>query len=222
MSLLVLAGVFIDKSIRTTGRYCGSEDPFSFFSGPFAGFLADAEGLDCTGCNGRANSLGHFLLTLTASTLLVMRAAAGSATGRRWRNRVRFVMTTGATTTMVPVSVIVVIISRMVVTVSSMMAVIVIIVVSAAWSARALLDGGYAGRMSRVGGEIAIPMAVAVVPVVVVVGGIAVAGDGVAAASAAGDDVHGAVVGRGVLRTGVAITGRVVIMAVVVCHFVGL
>lgn len=60
--------------------------------------------------------------------------------------------------------------------------------------------------------SVAAAVAVAVAPVVVVVGRVLAAGDGVVTTSA-GDDVHGALVGRGVA------IARWIIVAVVVCHF---
>lgn len=143
MSLLVLAGVFVNESIRTTGRYRGSEDAFSLFTFPFTWFVADAERFNSTGCNGCTDSLLHFVLALAAGTLLAAAgAAARSATAWRRRNRVRLAVPMRATT------VIVVITLGAVVTVSSMMATVIIpIVVTAVRPTRTLLDSSYAGRM---------------------------------------------------------------------------
>ena len=143
MSLLVLAGVFVNESIRTTGRYRGSEDAFSLFTFPFTWFVADAKCLNGTGCDGCTDGLLHFVLALAAGTLLASAgAAARSATARRRRNRVRLAMPMRATT------VIVVIILGAMVTVSSTMTMVIIpIVVTAVRPTRALLDSSYAGRM---------------------------------------------------------------------------
>ena len=212
VSLFVLAGILVNKSIRTTGRYRGSKDAFSLFTFPFTWFVADAERLDGTCCDGCTDGLLHFFLALAAGTLLAAAgAAARSATAWRRRNRVRLAMPVRATT------VIIVIILGAMVTVSSMMATVIIpIVVAAVRPTRTLLDSSYAGRMPRVSWRIAMrvatPVAVAVAPVVVVVGRVLAAGDGVVTTSA-GDDVHGALVGRGV-----AIAGWIIV-AVVVCHF---
>lgn len=102
MSLLVLAGVLVNKSIRTTGRYRGSEDAFSLFTFPFTWFVADAERLDGTGCNGCTDGLLHFVLALAAGTLLASAGAAARSAARwRRRNRVRLAMPMRATTVIV-------------------------------------------------------------------------------------------------------------------------
>jgi len=89
--------------------------------------------------------------------------------------------------------------------------VIVSIVVTAVRPTGALLDGSYAGRMAwRIPVSVTTAVAVAVA-VVVVVGRVLAAGDRLMTTSA-GDDVHGAVVGRGVA------IARWVVVAVVVCH----
>jgi len=104
MSLLMLARVLVNKSIRATGRDCSSQDAFSLFAFPFTRFVADAEGLDSTGCNGRTDGLLHFLLAFAAGALLAAAdAAARSATGWRRRNGMRLVVPTRVTTIIVVV-----------------------------------------------------------------------------------------------------------------------
>lgn len=144
MSLLMLAGVLVDESIRATGRDSSSQDAFSLFAFPFTRFVADAERLDSTSRNSCTDGLLHFLLALATGALLAAAgAAARSATAWGRRNRVRLVMPTRATT------VIVITILGAMVTVSTVMAMVIVpIVVTAVRPTRTLLDGGYAGRMA--------------------------------------------------------------------------
>lgn len=143
MSLLVLARVLVNESIRTTGRYRGSENAFSLFAFPFTWFVANAERFNGTGCDGCTDGLLHFVLALAAGTLLASAGAAARSAARwRRRNRVRLTMPMRATT------VIVVIILGAMVTVSSTMTMVIVpIVVTAVRPTRTFLDGSYAGRV---------------------------------------------------------------------------
>ena len=96
MSFLMLAGVLVNQTIRTARRHGSSENPLPLLTGPFTRFFTDAERLDCTGGDGRADGLGHFVFALAAT------AVAGTASAAGWGGgfRVGSVVTaTGATCT---------------------------------------------------------------------------------------------------------------------------
>jgi hypothetical protein len=46
----MLTGIFIDKTICTTGSDCSSEDAFAFLAGPVTGLFALFESFNGTGC----------------------------------------------------------------------------------------------------------------------------------------------------------------------------
>lgn len=92
MSFFMFVGVSVNKTICTTGCDSRRENPFSFVSGPFAGFFADAEGLDGSRCQGSLRGLRQFILGFTAAGVVLFARTTTTATPAA-AVRVRSVMT---------------------------------------------------------------------------------------------------------------------------------
>lgn len=83
MSFLMLAGIPINQAIRTTRRHGSSENPLPLLPGPLTRFFTDAESLDCTGGDGCADGLPHFVFAFAATALAGTASAAGWGGGFR-------------------------------------------------------------------------------------------------------------------------------------------
>ena len=79
MSFLMLTGIPINKTIRTTRRHGSSENPLPLLPGPFTGFFTDAERLDGTGGDGCADGLGHFVFAFAAAAVAGLASGGGGA-----------------------------------------------------------------------------------------------------------------------------------------------
>jgi hypothetical protein len=81
MTFAVLTGIFIDKSVSSTSSHSSSEDALSFRTGPFAGFFALFESLNCAGCQGGTSSLNNALLAfITFAASITSASAMATAT----------------------------------------------------------------------------------------------------------------------------------------------
>ena len=81
MSFLMLTGIPINKTIRTTRRHGSSENPLPLLTGPFTRFFTDAERLDGTGGDGRADGLRHFVFAFAATAVAGLASGAGAGAG---------------------------------------------------------------------------------------------------------------------------------------------